>query len=408
MEDQQEKRAKRGNGEGSITLQKDGRWVARIYLGKNAEGKNKIKAIYGHSEPEVKRKLKEYKKEMAKHDMANLSKGTVQTYMTYWLENVKKNELKPTSYDRLEQTLKYQVFPYLGHIQLQAIQFSDVQYMINELQKKGLSYSAIKKAYDAVHGCFAAGMIQHTVLRNPALGVTMPSKTDIGTNDDGELDDEGYSLKFYTPDEVKLLYKAATETYKNGNYKYRLGYIVILDINTGLRIGELLGLRWSDIDFKNRTLTVSINRIRMKNREKNAPKKYLDVDQRATKTKSGQRKMYLNDDAYNALQKIHEITGNEKYVLTTETHKRCGQRNLDRMLRKIAVSAGLEDKQYGFHALRHTFASLLFANGEDVKIVSELLGHSDVQITYNTYIHLIDESKRLTVNKVSDIINSTT
>ena len=197
-------------------------------------------------------------------------------------------------------------------------------------------------------------------------------------------------------------------TYKNGNYKYRLGYVVILDINTGLRIGELLGLRWSDIDFKNRTLTVSINRIRMKNREKDALKKYLDVDQRATKTKSGQRKMYLNDDAYNALQKIYEITGNEKYVLTTETHKRCGQRNLDRMLRKIAVSAGLEDKQYGFHALRHTFASLLFANGEDVKVVSELLGHSDVQITYNTYIHLIDESKRLTINKVSDIINSTT
>ena len=76
-------------------------------------------------------------------------------------------------------------------------------------------------------------------------------------------------------------------------------------------------------------------------------------------------------------------------------------RYLDRMLRKIAVAAGFsEDKVYGLHALRHTFASRLFSAGEDVKTVSELLGHSDITITYNTYIHLINEQKRKAVHSV--------
>ena len=73
-------------------------------------------------------------------------------------------------------------------------------------------------------------------------------------------------------------------------------------------------------------------------------------------------------------------------------------RYLDRMFRKIAVAAGFEEnKIYGLHSLRHTFASRLFANGEDVKTVSELLGHSDITITYNTYIHLINQQKKTAI-----------
>lgn len=148
--------------------------------------KNNIKTFYGKSEAEAKRKLKEFKKEMNKHDVSNLAKGTVGTYMLDWLHNNKQNTLKPTSYDRLETTLTYQVLPHLGHIQLAAIQPSDVQNMVNDLYyKQGKSLSTVKKAYDAINDCFKTGMIQHSVLQNPALGVTIPSKRDVGVANDG-------------------------------------------------------------------------------------------------------------------------------------------------------------------------------------------------------------------------------
>ena len=81
-------------------------------------------------------------------------------------------------------------------------------------------------------------------------------------------------------------------------------------------------------------------------------------------------------------------------------------RNIDRIFRRIAVGAGLpEEKIYGIHALRHTFATLLLSNGVDIKTVSELLGHSDVTITYNTYIHVVDDLKRKALASIPNILN---
>lgn len=172
-------KSSRRYGEGTVYQRSDGRWVASVYLGKKADGKNNIKSMYAKSEPEARRKLKEFKKEMTKHDVANLAKGTVGSYMLDWLHNNKQNLLKPTSSDRLETTLTYQVIPAIGHIQLAAIQSADIQNMVNDLyynQRKSLS--TVKKAYDAVNDCFRTGVIQHTVSLNPAVGVAMPSKRD--------------------------------------------------------------------------------------------------------------------------------------------------------------------------------------------------------------------------------------
>ena len=96
--------------------------------------------------------------------------------MKTWLYDNKQNLLKPKSFDRLEQTVLYQVIPQVGHIQLASFQSNDVQAMLNTLKKDGLSYSSIKKAYDAVNECFRTGVIQKTVLFNPALGVAVPAK----------------------------------------------------------------------------------------------------------------------------------------------------------------------------------------------------------------------------------------
>lgn len=380
-----ENKSRREYGTGSVSQRKDGTWTARMVIGVGDNGKPKVKAFYGKTEREVKKKLKEFQKEFAKNDAVVVQRNTVSSYMTDWLENNKRNELKPKSYDRLEQTLNYQVIPRIGHIQIAAIKASDIQKMVNDLKSEGYSYSTIKKAYDAVNDCFRTGVIQRTVAFNPALGVKIPSKKSFGKSE----------IKFYEEAEVDAIQTAAVETYSNGVQIYRLGAAVPLAINTGLRMAELLGLKWSDVSLAKKTLTVNGTRVVVKNREEDAESKYVVIDQDSTKTDAGQRTVPLNNNAYKALLNLKEMTGEFEYVLSTEAGNPILPRYFDRMCRNILMRAGLPDEKiYGPHSLRHTFASMLFKNGVDVKTVSVLLGHSDVTITYNTYIHLIEDQKR--------------
>lgn len=379
---------RRDKGDGCISQRADGTWTARIRVGLTPEGKPKIKAFYGKSEREVKKKLKEFEKELHKNDMSVVRKGTVESYMLNWLRSVKSNELKPKSYDRLEQTLTYQVIPYIGHLQVATIQPDDVQKMVNELKDKGLSYSTIKKAYDAVNDCFRNGVIKRTIIYNPALGVSIPAKKSFGRT----------KIKCYTKEESQSLCEAATRCYKNGKMIYRLGNAIPLALNTGLRLAELVGLKWEDVSLEDRILTVSETRVVVKDRSGKSGNKYITIEQDSAKSESSERTLYLNDEALAALSQLHGVTGGFKYVLSTEDGKALNPRYLDRMLRKITVLAGFpEEKIYGLHSLRHTFASRLFENGEDVKTVSEILGHSDITITYNTYIHLIADQKKTAI-----------
>ena len=388
------KEKRRDYGSGSVSQRKDGKWTARMIIGRQENGNLKYKTFVGSTEREAKKRLEDFKKEYYRHDMQTVQRNTVANYMLDWLHNVKVNELKPKSYDRLEQTITYQVIPAIGHLQVAAVQPDDVQRMINDLKTAGKSHSTIKKAFDAVNECFRTGQIKKTVIYNPALGVTIPAQKSFGKK----------QIKCYTKEEADRLCEAATACYGNGKRIYRLGNAVVLALNTRLRYAELLGLKWSEIDFENRLLTVSATRVIVKDRDQGAEKAYKVIEQDSGKTESSQRTIYINDTALEALTQLHEVTGDHEYVLTAESGNPPPQRYLDRMLRKIEVAAGFdEEKIYGFHALRHTFASRLFENGVDVKTVSEVLGHSDITITYNTYIHLIKDQKKKAVAKLDNL-----
>lgn len=386
-----ERKQRREYGSGSISQRADGTWTARMIIGVNDKGNPRIKALYGKSEKEVRKKLKDFQKEFYKNDQSVVQRNTVENFLRTWLYENKQNTLKPKSFDRLEQTVLYQVIPHIGQIQLAAFQSSDVQTMLNTLKKKGLSYSSVKKAYDAVNECFRTGVIQKTVLFNPALGVAVPAKKSFGKSE----------IRYYNNEEVEKLCAAALSSYGNNKRIYRLGDAIIVDLNTGLRLAELLALKWTEVDFAHRRITVNATRVIVKDRSDDAEHKYTVVEQDSAKTATSIREIDMNDACYDALMRLKDITGSFDYVLSTKDGNPIFPRYLDRMLRKIAVSAGLpEDKIYGLHALRHTFASRLFAAGEDVKTVSELLGHSDITITYNTYIHLINDQKRKAVHSV--------
>lgn len=385
------KSTRRDNGSGTLRKRKDGRWQGSVQFGYKPNGKPNIKYVYGKSEAEAKRKLKEQIKLINSNGLIlqnnTVANITVEEYCTRWLENVKINELKPSSYDRKEMTLSNQIYPLIGMLPLLQLSIDDVQGMINQLKEDGLSYSTIKKAYEAINECCKYAIVRGDLQKNPCTGVALP---EILKHQDGDI-------KFYTEEQIELLLKQATIKYSNGKNKYRLGYGIQFLLYTGLRIGEALALTWEDIDFQNKTVKVNKNLKQVKNRDNNKQGNYQIIIQDSTKTKSGSRIIPLNNKSIEALNRIKEITGQYKYVFSTETGNNVSGRTYDTMFRKIQENCGFTEI-YGVHALRHTFASLLFKKGVDVKTVSEILGHKDVSVTYNTYIHLIQEQKMNAIN----------
>ena len=276
-----ESKQRREYGSGSISQRADGTWTARMVIGINEKGRPRIKALYGKTEREVKKKLKDFQKEFYKNDQSVVQRGTVESYMRTWLYENKQNLLKPKSFDRLEQTVLYQVIPQVGHIQLAAFQSSDVQTMLNTLKRNGLSYSTVKKAYDAVNECFRTGVIQKTVLFNPALGVAVPAKKTFGKTE----------IRYYNDEEVDKLCETATAAYSNGKRIYRLGDGIIIDLNTGLRMAELLALKWTEVDFERRRVVVNATRVIVKDRDDNAEHKYTVIEQDSAKSATSIREV---------------------------------------------------------------------------------------------------------------------
>lgn len=143
-----------------IKQREDGRYEIKVTV-----SRNKRRSVYGKTEAEVRKKARQLLEEATKFNLSNISKMTVRTYMTNWLLTVKKPDLKPGSYDRVEQSVNYQILPYIGDIQISALNANDIQNMINELLGK-LSYSTVKKAYNiplnassTERSHFAMGMI---------------------------------------------------------------------------------------------------------------------------------------------------------------------------------------------------------------------------------------------------------
>ena len=309
------------------------------------------------------------------------------------MTSVKSIELKPTSYDRLEATVNNNVIPLIGTISIANLTADDIQvFAINKLFDDGLSYSTIKKAYDAINACCKFALINRIISYNPCQTVSLPAKHKFDKSE----------IRFLTDDEILKFKEKALQSYKNGKPIYPLAYGYIFIVNTGIRLGEALALKWSDIDLTNKLLKVTRNVVMAVDRESDS-KKRVPIEQDSTKTESGNRKIPLNKTALSALQELKKIRyfGEDSYVMSTAYNEHNKVRNFCRTFETIIEKAGIEP--CGIHTLRHTFASKLFRAGIDVKTVSELLGHSSTQVTYNTYIHLIQEQKTAAVNLIDEI-----
>lgn len=396
---EQRNRRKRDYGSGGLYYSESrGYWIGQFKIGVKPDGKADIKTVYGKTKAEAQKKLRAVKEEAGKSQYVFVQRSSLDSFLLYWLENIKKIELKPKSYDRLEDTVLKDVIPYIGRIQLGAVETSDIQGLIKRHFDAGRAYSSIKKVYDAVNAAYKWGLAVKPpkVKMNPCDGVILPSKKMFKPSE----------IKFYTEAEAELITKAALDKYPCGTPHYPLGGAIVLVLNTGIRLGELLGLEWSrDIDLVNNILTVRHTVVTVKNREADARRKFVAKEQDSTKTDSGQdREIPLNDMAKLALDSLRKYAGNFKYVMATRNGNRKSARDVDRLVRRIIIRAGFpEEKVYGLHALRHTFATLLIQRKIDIKTISELLGHSSVDITYKTYIHIIKEQKRAAIASLPNI-----
>lgn len=207
-------------------------------------------------------------------------------------------------------------------------------------------------------------------------------------------------IQYFSKEQCKELIEESRRIYDYNNKNvYRLGELVPFLIFTGLRIGEAIALEWKDIDYKHKTITVNKNVVEVKSKETG---KYILEKQDSTKTDSSTRIIPISNNAMECIKNLKEINGDKRFIFASQTGQYISPSNFNRMFRGIQKALNYE-VTLGLHSLRHTFATLMLNNGIDVKIVSELLGHSNVSVTYNIYIHTIQSQKIKAIN-IIDIL----
>lgn len=391
------------HGEGSFSYRND-----RILMRKRiklADGSIVSKSVYGDTPKECMSKMKELEKELEK-DIQSTDRIVLVDAMNKWLAQVKKNTIKPQSYQRLESTLRNQIEPSkIGHMRYQLISAEQIQGVIQELNDKRYSYSIIKKTYDLLNDFFRYVSAKDQI-RNPMLLVTMPTRSNVQV--------ETKTIEFFEQNDIDKFVEECKTTWKTGTVKYRYGYILAANIYLGMRAGELLALQWKDIDFEKNTIYVCKTTV-----ERNNPE-YDDSDPEAMKmlgitktindiqssTKvSKNRYVPMNSKAKELIlahMKVSKFTEPENYVISTKSGRPNTIKHLSEAIKQIEINAETEVRAYGTHVLRHTCASLYFRAGVPVTTIAQILGHS-ADVCQKTYIHFVEEQLQNAAAKI-DVI----
>ena len=374
MEEKETTKKRRKKGAGSIMRKANG-----TYLGRIAISGYEPFSCTGATKKEVERKLEEFKIRTLKKEVIP-QKIFVNTYIEKWMETVKRPSLKAASFDRLERTYLTQIKDSrVGRCQLGNITSMDVQGLINE-KSRTLSYSSLKKIYELLNGCFEYAVICREMDFNPVRAVQMPKKENLNKKEK--------QMGVFSKEELTRIENVAAITYQSGEVRYRHTWFFLLLANTGLRAGEAIALRWDNIDLDKGFIHVKQNASVVKCRDGKENKYQVVIT--TVKTKTGNRIVPCNEKALQALralqdyQKSHHI--HSDYVDCNDKGELLSQQTLPKILKAILKAADVPYRSV--HSFRHTFATNLIQAGVDVKVVSQLLGHSPVKITYDTYVHM--------------------
>lgn len=273
----------------------------------------------------------------------------------------------------MEYSFRKYILPELGDEKLMNITLLELQSFVNNFGTTH-SKSSTDKILSSLKQLFTYAYDNKQIPNNPTLFLHGLNSHNYGTSTKQVL--------ALSRDVQSQFEEACKATFSNGNLRCRLGYAYILILNTGLRRGELLALQWNDIDFSKKQLNV--NKAVARRTVKGSMIEVIEEP----KTKTSIRTIPLNNKALDALQHLKELSKDSELVIATRENKRIASAMFFDSLNNIQRAYHLPF--FGSHVLRHTFATRLYENGIRVDIISKLMGHSSVNMTYN-YIHTSNE-----------------
>ena len=381
---------KRGQNEGSIRKRKDGTWEARVTVFIDTNGKQVRKSLYGKTKKEAFEKMTDLQNSLQKGILTNPTEITISDWLEQYMLKYKKKYVRPATYNNYAVKVNNHINPIIGHYKLKSLQQIHVQDMVNRLQDKGLSPSSVKDIYKLLHNALETAMDAGYIVRNPANRVKLPKI-------------QRPQINVLTIEQQDAFVEQAKKTY--------MGSMYIFDLCTGMRLGELLALRWSDIDFPNDKL--SVNHSLYKAKDPDDPSSRWRLYFGAPKTEAGKRTIPLNDVAIKVLadvferqeeskKKAGEAYEDDDLVFCTQLGRPLDPNNMRRTFYSICDKIGV--KGLHPHCLRHTFTTRGAENDVDVRVMQRLLGHSNIQQTANTYTHVLDTLKQEDIKKLESTV----
>ena len=379
-------RNKRKQGEGMIRLRKDGRWEGRIVVDYDEKGNPKTKSVLAKTKGECEEKLRKLKETLGKSVERCKPEMPFGEWMDFWYQNFCKPALRETTKASYENIIYNHVIPSIGQIPLNKLSTKDLQQFYARFKRNGrLQYKETcgtgmsDRMVRSCHGCCRLALEKAVgeglIKRNPSLGCKLPPK-------------KGREMQVLTPNEIaRFLARAKEEDY------YEL---FLLELSTGMRRGEILGLKWNDVNFANGTLRIARQVV---------PAGGQIVVQ-PPKTKSSVRTIILPPYMLEALAEMKKNKTCE--WLFPSPVKEGEPRNptaLYHRFQLILKRAGC--KQVRFHDLRHTFATMAIENGMDVKTLSGIIGHISAETTLNIYSHITDTMRLQASVKIDRKIGGT-
>lgn len=359
-----------------LSQRKDGRYSARFT---SKTGKRIEK--YFDKISEAKKWISEAKYQDEHCEIGASSRMTVDAWYKYWIDNIKKGTVRPNTIRNYSERYKANIQNCIGSMVISDVKPMHCQNILNIMNSEEYAGSTMYQTRIAMVNMFEAAKENGIIKDNPVTkSVKCPKKPEMRT-------------RVLSLEEQAMFLEAIKNT---SNYRQ---YMLIL--NTGLRTGELVGLKWEDVNFINRT--ISVNRT--------MEFRYSDDDYKIGPPKSdhGYRTIPMTQTAYEILKLLDEERRNRKvcdirfkdFVFVNRKGTPTKNSTYDSHLYKIAEKIGIEN--FSMHTLRHTFATRCIENGMRPKTLQKLLGHAKISITMDRYVHVTDDEKEKEMRKIENI-----
>ena len=359
-------RKRRGRGEGSICQRANGTWQASASAGYDGNGKRLRRTVYGKTKREVQEKLRT----AATEGPIEINRLTVGEFLDHWIESVKVPTIAQSTADRYRTVIKFQLNPHIGGVRLNKLRIVHVEQVVAKLRDSkaaGTTGLAMRVLNGALRHASRRGLIP----ANPCPDVEKPRVNRV-------------EMKVWNDEEAKQ-FLAAVEVHRDHN-------LFVTALTTGMRQGELFALEWGDIDFDGAFLIVrrtlsGTGRKRCIKEPKSGKGRRIDLAPVTLEALTRQRKAMLAEGNINA---------------TVFCNREGGWVDRGDIVRRTFLPAikRADVPVIRFHDLRHTHATLLLLADENIKVVSERLGHASIAITLDTYSHVLPTMQKAAADKI--------